>query len=95
MGRVHIIQNYLFIFHFNGAAVQLKSLDLNHAIIWKLSMHVAAPFAVSCAFHAGFFKIVLEREMVKPPLDVLKIWINFIFVSFERFVNCGCNSPIT
>ena len=37
---------------------------------------IAALFAVSCASHAGFFKIDLEREMVKPPLDVLKIWIS-------------------
>ena len=63
-------------------------VEINHA-------RIATLIAVSYAFHAGFFKIVLEREMVKPPLDVLKIWINFIFVSFEIFVNCGCNSPIT
>ena len=64
-------------------------MEIKHA-------RIAALFAVSCASHAGFFKIDLEREMVKPPLDVLKIWISlYLWSDLKDLWNCGCNSPIT
>lgn len=76
MGMVHIFQNYLFIFHFNEQLYIEKYRSESCNLVEIKHARIAALFAVSCASHAGFFKIDLEREMVKPPLDVLKIWIS-------------------